>query len=330
MDEGTETGPADIDEVVAESWQMFANCLGVDPDLFFPERGASTKEAKPSARDASFARTASSTRCPTARSSASGVGSASGSVGASVASVPWLEPRAVPHRLSGGTRSGGDPPRLEQRTTARAAGQTRSSRVGDDDVDRMSHGRGSIESTTRSRTSARSGPSTALGRPAPGRSSRRRTRCGCPRGRPPRTGPPRRRARRPPTCSVGRRAPACRTGRAATVVAVHARTTSSGRSDDWQERPPSPPRRTGARRQVDLAVGGANSATFGRRHRRRGAELRQGRRSRSMMRSSRPPDRLGRSLAAGAEVAIAARCNGVAEAIARMRSCPDIMSGHRR
>jgi len=29
-----------------ESWQDFANCLGVDPDLFFPERGASTKEAK--------------------------------------------------------------------------------------------------------------------------------------------------------------------------------------------------------------------------------------------------------------------------------------------
>jgi WhiB family transcriptional regulator, redox-sensing transcriptional regulator len=29
-----------------ESWQMFSNCLGVDPDLFFPERGASTKEAK--------------------------------------------------------------------------------------------------------------------------------------------------------------------------------------------------------------------------------------------------------------------------------------------
>ena len=28
------------------SWQMQANCLGVDPDLFFPERGASTKEAK--------------------------------------------------------------------------------------------------------------------------------------------------------------------------------------------------------------------------------------------------------------------------------------------
>jgi WhiB family redox-sensing transcriptional regulator len=28
------------------SWQRQANCMGVDPDLFFPERGASTKEAK--------------------------------------------------------------------------------------------------------------------------------------------------------------------------------------------------------------------------------------------------------------------------------------------
>ena len=27
-------------------WQERANCLGVDPDLFFPEHGASTKEAK--------------------------------------------------------------------------------------------------------------------------------------------------------------------------------------------------------------------------------------------------------------------------------------------
>jgi WhiB family redox-sensing transcriptional regulator len=27
-------------------WEDFANCLGVDPDLFFPERGASTREAK--------------------------------------------------------------------------------------------------------------------------------------------------------------------------------------------------------------------------------------------------------------------------------------------
>ncbi|MDQ5944332.1 MAG: WhiB family transcriptional regulator, redox-sensing transcriptional regulator, partial [Patescibacteria group bacterium] len=35
---------SDVDQ--AESWQMFANCLGTDPDLFFPERGASTKEAK--------------------------------------------------------------------------------------------------------------------------------------------------------------------------------------------------------------------------------------------------------------------------------------------
>lgn len=29
-----------------KSWQDFAGCLGVDPDLFFPERGASTREAK--------------------------------------------------------------------------------------------------------------------------------------------------------------------------------------------------------------------------------------------------------------------------------------------
>ncbi|HEU4691604.1 MAG TPA: WhiB family transcriptional regulator [Vicinamibacterales bacterium] len=32
--------------VLAENWQDDANCLGVDPDLFFPERGASTREAK--------------------------------------------------------------------------------------------------------------------------------------------------------------------------------------------------------------------------------------------------------------------------------------------
>ncbi len=29
-----------------KAWQDYANCLGVDPDLFFPERGASTREAK--------------------------------------------------------------------------------------------------------------------------------------------------------------------------------------------------------------------------------------------------------------------------------------------
>lgn len=28
------------------AWQARANCMGVDPDLFFPERGASTREAK--------------------------------------------------------------------------------------------------------------------------------------------------------------------------------------------------------------------------------------------------------------------------------------------
>jgi WhiB family redox-sensing transcriptional regulator len=34
------TGPSE------RRWQEEANCLGVDPDLFFPERGASTREAK--------------------------------------------------------------------------------------------------------------------------------------------------------------------------------------------------------------------------------------------------------------------------------------------
>lgn len=38
----------DLLKVLTEgrSWQSRANCMGVDPDLFFPERGASTKEAK--------------------------------------------------------------------------------------------------------------------------------------------------------------------------------------------------------------------------------------------------------------------------------------------
>lgn len=36
-------GPDEEDE---PRWQEFGNCRGVDPDLFFPERGASTKEAK--------------------------------------------------------------------------------------------------------------------------------------------------------------------------------------------------------------------------------------------------------------------------------------------
>lgn len=32
-------------------WQQKAKCLGVNPDLFFPERGASTREAKTVCRD---------------------------------------------------------------------------------------------------------------------------------------------------------------------------------------------------------------------------------------------------------------------------------------
>lgn len=33
-------------ETEPPAWQQYANCLGVDPDLFFPERGGSTREAK--------------------------------------------------------------------------------------------------------------------------------------------------------------------------------------------------------------------------------------------------------------------------------------------
>jgi WhiB family transcriptional regulator, redox-sensing transcriptional regulator len=39
----------DIQALIGEgerSWQSRANCMGVDPDLFFPERGSSTREAK--------------------------------------------------------------------------------------------------------------------------------------------------------------------------------------------------------------------------------------------------------------------------------------------
>jgi len=40
----TVAAPVELGE--DKSWQDLANCLGVDPDLFFPERGASTREAK--------------------------------------------------------------------------------------------------------------------------------------------------------------------------------------------------------------------------------------------------------------------------------------------
>ena len=32
-----------VNESTTDGWQELANCLGVDPDLFFPERGASTQ-----------------------------------------------------------------------------------------------------------------------------------------------------------------------------------------------------------------------------------------------------------------------------------------------
>ena len=39
----------EIQELTAttgQGWQLRANCMGVDPELFFPERGSSTREAK--------------------------------------------------------------------------------------------------------------------------------------------------------------------------------------------------------------------------------------------------------------------------------------------
>lgn len=35
------------------AWQDLANCRGADPDLFFPERGASTRAAKSICRECS-------------------------------------------------------------------------------------------------------------------------------------------------------------------------------------------------------------------------------------------------------------------------------------
>jgi len=35
-----------VEQPIRQNWQDLANCLGVDADLFFPERGASTREAK--------------------------------------------------------------------------------------------------------------------------------------------------------------------------------------------------------------------------------------------------------------------------------------------
>ena len=42
----TEMAELLLDQAAQRVWQRQANCMGVDPDLFFPERGASTREAK--------------------------------------------------------------------------------------------------------------------------------------------------------------------------------------------------------------------------------------------------------------------------------------------
>jgi WhiB family redox-sensing transcriptional regulator len=41
--------PVNIEALIGgtdKTWQSRANCMGVDPELFFPERGSSTREAK--------------------------------------------------------------------------------------------------------------------------------------------------------------------------------------------------------------------------------------------------------------------------------------------
>ena len=49
-DHEAKVGAGDIQALMGGSetsgWQARANCMGVDPDLFFPERGSSTREAK--------------------------------------------------------------------------------------------------------------------------------------------------------------------------------------------------------------------------------------------------------------------------------------------
>lgn len=42
------TKPRAVDnlETVETAWMQQANCLGIDPELFFPERGTSTREPK--------------------------------------------------------------------------------------------------------------------------------------------------------------------------------------------------------------------------------------------------------------------------------------------
>lgn len=44
--ESAGTEPVALTPPDSKPWQAYANCMGVDPDLFFPERGASTREAK--------------------------------------------------------------------------------------------------------------------------------------------------------------------------------------------------------------------------------------------------------------------------------------------
>jgi len=78
-------------------WQERANCLGVDPDLFFPERGASTKEAKSVCGGCEVSRTSASYALRHGEKFGSGVD---------------VRARAPTHSPSAGPRSSGSRQRL--------------------------------------------------------------------------------------------------------------------------------------------------------------------------------------------------------------------------
>ena len=67
-------------------WQERANCLGVDPDLFFRSEELPPRKPSRCAVAARSSPSASSTRCVTARSSGSGAACPSGSAAGSAAS----------------------------------------------------------------------------------------------------------------------------------------------------------------------------------------------------------------------------------------------------
>ena len=113
-------------------WQERANCLGVDPDLFFPERGPPPRRPRPCAAAARSRPSASSTRSGTARSSASGAacrsGSAAGSAGSGrcgAAAAQSARPRSA---VGSEPAPGPAEPRLDRRRRASSPLHARNAR----------------------------------------------------------------------------------------------------------------------------------------------------------------------------------------------------------